>query len=87
MNKKNGSLAGLLNLNGSVRLGITYHEPYHFNHLLGKRSHKVSEDILSIGGILVEKLKRIKMIQGDLKNLGMNPLLEKWMGKNQGKTS
>lgn len=86
MNKKTNSLAGLLNLNGSIRLGENFREPYHFNYLLNKNRHRVSEDILGIGEILVEKLKRIKAIHGHLRNFGLSPFFEKFVRKNQGKT-
>lgn len=85
MKKKADSLVGLLNLNGSFRRGIKFHEPYNFHHLVSKNHRSVIDDILGLGGVLVEKLKRIKSLQGSLKNFGMNPFLEKFLRKNSGK--
>jgi hypothetical protein len=84
MKRKTDSLVGLLNLNGSLRRGVYFREPYNFRHLVKDHKSKI-DDILGLGEVLVEKLKRIRSLQGSLRNFGISPYLEKFLKKNSGK--
>lgn len=82
MKKGGENLIGLLNLNGSLYRGVAFHEPYEFRHLLRKQEHGNFSDLIGLGEILVEKLKRIKTLQGSLNNFGISPFLEKFLRKS-----
>jgi hypothetical protein len=84
MKKKTDSLVGLLNLNGSLYRGVRFHEPYSLHRLVINRKSNL-EDLSGLGEILVEKLKRIKSLQGSLRNFGISPYIEKFLRKNSGK--
>ena len=85
MRRKNSSLMGLLNMNGSIYRGVQFHEPYQFTHLLNKSHRSLNEEISVLGELLVEKVKRIRAIHGAWKNFGMSPFLEKLLRKSSGK--
>ena len=89
MKRKRDSLVALLNLNGSLYRGVAFREPYHFSHLYHHREmepQREGGDLLGLGDILVEKLKRIKSLHGALKNFGISPYLEKLFKRGAGQT-
>jgi len=85
MKKNTSHLMGLLNMNGGIERSGQFREPYNFNHLVKKDRREGGDDLLGLGEVLVEKLKRIKMLHGALRHLGFSPFLEKFLRKNSGK--
>ncbi|MBI1871635.1 MAG: hypothetical protein HYS07_10665 [Chlamydiae bacterium] len=82
---KHRHLIGLLNLNGNLSRTNQFKEPYHFHRLLNQDKRKLTEDFLGRGEILIERIKKMKMLNAALKTLGMSPYLEKFFKKNSGK--
>lgn len=83
MKKNPIGLIGLLDLNGSLLRGDGFHEPYKFNNLVDR--DKASDELSGAGDFFVEKLRRMRMMRGSLKNLGMSSILEKFFRRNAGK--
>ena len=85
MKMKKVGLVHLLNLNGGISPGTSFHEPYQFEHLIKKERGILSEDLLGLGDFVVEKLKRLRTLHASLKNIGASPFLDKLLKKGMGK--
>lgn len=85
MKRRTDGLVSLLRMNGSLYRGITFREPYSFRHLMTKPRKDTLQDLLGMGEALVEKIKKIRMIGGALRNFGINPYFVKFVKKTSGR--
>lgn len=84
MNRTGNSLVSLLNLNGGINKGPIIRERYNLSSVLEDREGMKGEllDLLSIGDLFIEKLRRLRALNGKPGKLGISPYVEKIFRKH-----